>query len=229
MAYFGLQKVWTKKVDLIGLLKTPSKAIPTQENKIENQIGKRNFEMLFQKKLVHILALSSQLNNLPVKPKNINDKPLVFDNNVYLLRNKVGDSKGIGKIDFIYYPSLNDKGKKVAIGHPFFIVDLEIDKASLYKIFKNPRELQLILEVIEACESFYLELSRFVHFTKEGGDVKEYLLFDSSKLTQVDANNAVERWRHLQSSNGFIDIIRNNIKELREKYDSHLVAKTGTN
>lgn len=36
IAYFALQKVWTKKVDLLDLLKKPSEAIPTQEEKTRN-------------------------------------------------------------------------------------------------------------------------------------------------------------------------------------------------
>lgn len=198
----------------------------------QQEAAKRNFEIVFQKKLNQVLLWHKSLNDLPVEPKKLNSavqgEP-IFDDKAFLLRKHETTTPSLGVVSFIYFPTLDSNGKKINKGVPFYIAEISIDKASLYQIIPEPKELELVYATIEECEYVTMGLKTFLSCTLEGNSEKERLEFNKDKLTQKEIEYVIRRWEALEKMNQNVNKIIANTKQLRDKYGLTLELKNFSN
>lgn len=93
VAYFALERVWTKKVDLIGWIKKPSEVIPIKNEDNEDLAGKQLprplIECSYQNKSIEGQLVDCSVGQIPSIPpiiiRNVGDVPVDYmDFRLYL-------------------------------------------------------------------------------------------------------------------------------------------------
>lgn len=222
----------TNNLAIRELVNSPINITTRTINAPSKEATKRNFEIVFQRKLDQVFLWHKSLNNLPVKPKKLNsavqEEP-TFDDEAFLLRKHKTTTPSLGVVPFVYFPTIDNDGKKINKGVPFYITEIGIDKTSLYQIIPDPKELELVYATIEECEYVAMGIKTFLSFTLEGDPEKERLEFNKNKLTKKEIEYVILRWEALEKINQDVNRIKANIKQLRDQYGLTLELKSFSN